>query len=147
MKIIAKIFDLIGVKSDSNQTTNESGKRCWQYSYYALTDERSDVLAECISKRMEERLLTQEGERYEDPKDSDFDIDILGIENVPNIKQWMSIADIANVELLWKAAIESLSESGSKDSQIAVREVVIGLWNASRIAIEHRVDDLMSGGF
>jgi len=147
MKIIAKIFDLIGVKSDSTRARIGGGKKCWQYSYYALSDERSDVLAECISKRMGERLLTQEGERYEAPKDSDFDIDILGIENVPNIKQWMSIADIANVELLWKAAIESLEESGSKDPQIAVREVVIRLWNASRVAIDQRVDDLMSEGF
>ena len=105
------------------------------------------MLAECISNRMGDRLLTQEGDRYEAPKDSDFDIDILGIEGVPNIKQWMGESDIANVEMLWKAAIESLAESGSKDPQIAVKEVVISLWNASRVAIERRVDDLMSGGF
>ena len=147
MKAIALIFDLIGVKSDSNRVRIGGGKKCWQYSYYALNDERSDVLAECISQRMGERLLTQEGERYEAPKDSDFDIDILGIAGVPNIKQWMGESDISNIEILWKAASQSLAECGSEDSQIAVKEVVIRLWNINRIAFDKRMDDLMSEGF
>jgi len=146
MKAIALIFDLIGVKSDSKRITIEgTGKRSWEYSYYALTDERSDVIAECISKRMGERLKTQEGDRYQMPVDSDFDIDILGIEGVPNIKQWMGESDISNIEMLWKAAIESLAESGSKDPQIAVREVVIKMWNINQIAFNKRMDEMTEG--
>ena len=148
MRTIGLIFDLIGIKSDSKKITIEgTDKRCLEYSYYALTDERSTVILECISQRMNERLKNHEGERYEMPVDADFEIDTLCIEGVPNIKQWMSKADIANIEMLWKSAIESLAEFGSKDPQIAVKKVVISLWNAGRLEVERVVDEIMAGGF